>query len=126
MIQPFTQSINERSNYFFNFIIIGSQGNKYDVKIEIDELDDDKTISMSCECPHCKFRQSKCKHIQEALTSLSAFQVEYRATEFALVGSREFLEEQLKTFANNADDTKTCVEHSKSTELNEDAREGST
>lgn len=77
-IQPFTVRTNRIDNLIYEFIFIGSK--KYEVIIEVDELNDGLIVGKTCQCPDHLFRERDCKHIKKAIETLKEF-VELRENE---------------------------------------------
>jgi len=75
-IIPFRIKPSKEENNFaeiYEFIIKGKD--TYQVEIEIDNLNNLGITDTRCTCPHFKFRQTECKHINQSKKILSEFGV---------------------------------------------------
>ena len=85
--QPFRCNILEQGTEVmdtYEFIVQGNNPKPYKVTIVVDELDDNKIVSKTCECPHYVFRLLKCKHIDRALDILHEYNIELDDSQQAL------------------------------------------
>lgn len=77
-IIPFRIKGSEDEDNFsdiYEFLIKGSNKDAYIIEIFIDDANDLGITFESCTCPHHKFRQAECKHIELAKKILRDFKV---------------------------------------------------
>lgn len=75
-IIPFRIKPSEAEDDFsdiYEFLIKGSDKNAYIIEIFIDDANDLGIVLEQCTCPHYKFRQEICKHIEKSKEILIEF-----------------------------------------------------
>lgn len=87
MIIPIPRTTDDL-NSLYEFFVVGSQGNRYRVKIVIDDLNDcllltkrhlpEVSETSLCSCKGMSFKTEICKHMREVLDYLKSNGIEYR------------------------------------------------